>query len=104
MAFVDVTNFYIRMERFGDTPAADPEHDFLHQAYLASTPIELGRDTSIHRTIQRIVTIQQIELHAPDRRLPYAELDHTTRQFKSIRSHPPSSSITGSTGIVAGSL
>ncbi len=82
MSFVDVADLGIRMECLDDAPAADAKHDLLHQSCLASTAIELCRYAAVGRAVERIVAVQQIELHVPDGRLPHAQMEHATRQFE----------------------
>ena len=80
MAFVDVADLRPWMQRLHDPPAADAEQDLLHQPRLGAASVELCRDAAIRRAVQKIVAVQQVELHPPHGRLPHAQMDGAARQ------------------------
>ena len=70
MPFIEMTDVRLSTERCQQPPATDAKHHFLHQAQFHSTAVQLAGDAAIRRIICRVVGVQQIELQAPDRRLP----------------------------------
>jgi len=82
VALIDMTNFDFGMEGLYHAPSADAEHDLLHQTDLGPASIEFCGYAAIRRTVERIVAVQQVELHPADRGLPDAELHDTTGQFE----------------------
>jgi hypothetical protein len=61
---VEVTDVDLQIHRLERAPAADPEHDLLHEAQLVISPVQLAGDSAVHRSIHRVVANQRIQRHA----------------------------------------
>jgi hypothetical protein len=70
-----VTHVDLQTDRLERPPAADPEDDLLHEAQLVIPTIQLAGDPAVHRTVHRVVAIQQIQRHAPHLSAPHAQED-----------------------------
>ncbi len=81
MSFVQVAHLDVEFERFEGPPAADAEHDLLHQPCLAVARVELRRDAAVERRVERVVAVEEIELHAADGHAPDAHAQVASRQL-----------------------
>jgi hypothetical protein len=66
MPFIQVTDFRVDAKCSEQAPAADPEKQFLLEAQLRPTPIQLAGDRSITGKVRRIVAVQQVKLDSAD--------------------------------------
>ena len=82
MAFVHMADLDFGMERFHHPPAADAEHNFLHQTKFGTAAVEFRGDAAIQRAVKRIIGVEQIQSHPADIGLPDAQLDDAARQFE----------------------
>ncbi len=73
MSLVEMANIDGHTQLPQQLPTANTQTDFLLQAHLWSAPVELGGDATIGRTIERVVTIQQIEGDPSNLGLPSAQ-------------------------------
>ena len=79
---VEVTDVDLQLHRLERSPAADPEDDLLHEAQLVISPVQLAGDPAVHRTVHRVVAIQQIQRHAPHLRAPHAQEDRPSGKIE----------------------
>ena len=75
MPFVQVADFRSYPKRCKQPPAPDSKEDFLLEAQLRTTAIQLARDAAMYGEVRSIVAVQEVESHPPDVRLPRAQPD-----------------------------
>ena len=69
-------------ERREQPPAADAEHELLHEAQIGAAAVELARDAAVRGIVRRVVAVEQVELHPSDLHLPGAQPDGVARQIE----------------------
>ena len=87
MPFVQMADLGADTERAQQSPPADPEYEFLHQAQLRPTAVELTGDALVKGRVRRIVAIQEVELHPSHLHLPGAQPQGIARQLN-LQPHP----------------
>ena len=80
MPFIQVTDFRLDAERREQSPSTDPQQQFLLQAQLRPTAVQLAGDAAMGGVIRRVIAVQQVEFHATDPDLPGAQPDRVTGQ------------------------
>src|SRR5204863_9893840 len=75
MPFIQMTNFRPNAKRTKQAPSANPEQQFLLEAQLRPTAIQLARNPSMNREVRRVIAVQQIKLRSADLDLPCAQPD-----------------------------
>ncbi len=81
VALVEMADLDLRVQRLHQAPAADAQHDLLHQPHLAAAAVQLAGDAAIGRAVHRVVAVQQIEQGPPDHDAPHPHLQDTSRQL-----------------------
>ena len=73
MPLVQMTDIRPAVERGEKPPPSDAQHHLLHQADVRSAAVQLAGDPSIRRRVDRVVAVEQVELHSSHLRLPCAQ-------------------------------
>ena len=75
VAFVQVADFGLELERSQQPPSANPQQHLLAQPQLGSAPVQLTGDAADGRRVRRVVAVEQIQRHPADPGLPGPEPD-----------------------------
>src|SRR3984893_12355447 len=80
MPFIQMTDLRPDAERIEQSPAADPEKQFLLEAQLRPATIELASNRSVCGEVRGVIAVQQEKLHSADLDLPSTQPDRVPRQ------------------------
>ena len=58
MSFIQVADLRLNAERFEQTPAADPEKQFLLEAQFRPAAIQLAGNPPMSREVRRVIAVE----------------------------------------------
>ncbi len=79
---VHVAHVDVEVHGLQGPPAADAQHELLHQPELRTSPVQLAGDAAIDRAVHRIIAVQQVQGDSTDLRLPHPEHDGPSRKIE----------------------
>jgi hypothetical protein len=82
VAFIEVAHFRLEAECGEQAPAADAEHQLLHETQVGITAIQGTRDAAVRREVRCIIAVEQIEPRASDLNLPGPQPDRVARHIE----------------------
>ena len=83
MPFVQVADLHIDSQLLQQPPAADAQHQFLEQTLLLAGRVEVGRYASIPGAVERVIAVEQVQVHLSHAGVPDSQVERSPRQFQS---------------------
>ena len=72
---VEVAHLRFQIQGLQHPPAADAQDHLLEQTLLGPAAVQLGGDTPVHRAVDRVVAVQQVEIDPPHLHPPHTQGD-----------------------------
>ena len=80
VAFVQMTDFRLNIQRSKQPPTADSQHVLLSDPQLRTSAVKLARDPAIFRNVCRIVSVEQVEPGSPNLDFPRPNPERAARE------------------------
>ena len=80
VAFIQMTDLWLKAKCAKQPPSANPEQQFLLEAQFRPAAVEFAGNSPMSGKVCRVIAVQQIKLHSADLNLPGAQPDRVAGQ------------------------